>query len=241
MLKENASSPFGKKHHITEGFLDLRENQKSQQIGTTQLDSFKSGQVSLNDREKDKEVYDFMKKQNVRFGSLNAGFSAEDKNNFQTYNKNTAEEINSDNKKNSNFKKSFFLWGSPAREKPLEGKLSMYGEGAEGASNAVKDLNQVNKQLKRDLLSHAFNLGYGKDTHKRIPSVDVTQGMKKWEDILKEWETLKKKNEKQNFKYTENGGSKDFELPNEPNNISNNRYLTGIYHKEKITDGLLEN
>ena len=175
-----------------------------------------------------------MKKQNVRLGNYNSNSQTEVKSSYQTYSKNTIDESNSDNKKNSNFKKSFFICGSPAREKPLESKLNMYGDGADIASGTANDLNQVNKQLKRNLLSHAFNLGYGRDTHKRVPSVDVTQGMRKWDEILKEWETLKKKNEKQNFKYTENGDVKNSEYPIELNNVTNTRYMTGGFHKEKL-------
>ena len=179
MQKANANNPLNKKHHITEGFLDLREHQKSQQVGTTALESFKQSQVPSDDRMKDKEVHDFMKKQNVRLGNYDSNSQTEVKSSYQTYSKNTIDESNSDNKKNSNFKKSFFICGSPAREKPLESKLNMYGDGAVIASGTANDLNQVNKQLKRNLLSHAFNLGYGRDTHKRVPSVDVTQGMRK--------------------------------------------------------------
>ena len=62
--------------------------------------------------------------------------------------------------------------------------------------------------MKRELLSHAFNLGYGKDTHKRGPNLDVIQHMKQNLVPKNESNLLKKKNEKQNFKYHEDVSSR---------------------------------
>ena len=84
------------------------------------------------------------------------------------------------------------------------------------------------------MLSHAFNLGYGKDTHKRVPSVDITHGMKKSGEILRENSTLKKKNEKQNFKYSEDIGVRSSDSTNRINSSSAARYLQGVYQKEKL-------
>ena len=124
-----------------------------------------------------------MKKQNVRLDNYNSNSQTEVKSSYQTYSKNTIDESNSDNKKNSNFKKSFFICGSPAREKPLESKLNMYGDGADITSGAANDLNQVNKQLKKNLLSNSFYLGNGCEI--LIKECLVLISPKKWENKMR--------------------------------------------------------
>ena len=170
--KVTAQSPLAKKHNINEGFIKLGETQKSKISESTTTESFKPGQVPVNDREKDKEVYDFMKKKNVHLGSFSNDSHSEAKSRFPIYNKNVVEELNSESKVNSNFIKSFYISGSPAHERPLESKLNLYGENIEDKSGNTNDQIEKNKQLKKDLLSHAFNLGYDKDTHKRVTNVD---------------------------------------------------------------------
>lgn len=61
----------------------------------------------------------------------------------------------------------------------------------------------------KDLLAHKFNFGYGKNTHQKSPSVDISQYAKDNIKNLQESKILKKKIEKQNFKYHEDiGGGK---------------------------------
>lgn len=175
-----------------------------------------------------------MKKKNVHLGSFNNDPNTVAKSSFPIYNKNVVDELNTESKINSNFIKSFYISGSPARERPIEGKQTLYGDKVDGNSSDTNNQNEKNKQLKKDLLSHAFNLGYGKDTHKRVPSVDITHGMKKSGEILRENSTLKKKNEKQNFKYSEDIGVRSSDSTNRINSSSAARYLQGVYQKEKL-------
>lgn len=109
----------------------------------------------------------------------------------------------------------------------MESKLSMYGDKVNLKENSATEMTQKNKQLKRELLSHAFNLGYGKNTHKRGPSMDVIQHMKQHGLPMNQSTTLKKKNEKQNFKYQEDIGSRVGKTNNSFSHGHGSRYAPG--------------
>lgn len=110
-----------------------------------------------------------------------------------SYNKNAIDGVNGDNPMNSNFKKSFFISGSPTRERLGESCSQIASGRVTPYERSAGHLNQQNKQFKKELLSHAFHLGYGKDTHKRVASIDSSHNMKNCDSILSENQHLKKK------------------------------------------------
>jgi hypothetical protein len=225
MKKPNNLSPLSKRVNMMKGSLRIGGHQKSQVLGTANSEDFKVGQVSQEIREKDKQVHDFMKKKNVHLGSCSESPNTEAKASFPTYHKDVINGVNVEQFSNSNFKKSIYLSGSPQRERPIQDKYSSYGENIDANNSDALNFSMKNKELKRQLLSHAFNLGYGKDTHKRGPGIDVIQHMRQHSVPLNEHTNLKKKNEKQNFKYSEDIGlrkSKDADFPS-----SKNHYISG--------------
>ena len=110
----------------------------------------------------------------------------------------------------------------------------MYGEKIDEFSGNVYDQSEMNKQQKITLLSHAIHLGFDKESHKRVPNVDITHGMKKSGEILKQNSTLKKKNEKQNFKYHEDIGVRHPDSNTAQTSSSATRYMQGANQKEKL-------
>jgi hypothetical protein len=159
--------------------------------------------VSNDIRDKDREVHNFMKKRNVYLGSTDSPFDSVAKSSFTNHTKKVVDEVNGENPLNSNFKKHIYLNGSPTHETQMESKYSTYGQKLSKNDKSALEMNNKNKQLKRELLSHAFNLGYGKDTHKRGSSMDVIQHMKQLGLSVGDSSLLKKKIERQNFKYSQ--------------------------------------
>lgn len=213
------------------GYLKLGDSQKAGLNDTTAVANYKLAQISSEVREKDMQVHESMKKQNVHFGSVNGSLNTEAKSKFQTYNKDVIDKFNGKNPANRNLIKSIYIGGSPRREQSIESKLSTYGENITANDALSIDLAK-NKQMKQVELSHAFNLGYSVDTHKRAPSLDVTANMKHCDEILKECEMLKHKNERQNFKYTQPIGSRKVDMDLN-SNYGANRYVKPGGQKEK--------
>lgn len=220
-------SPFQKKQNLQKTHINLGDS-KTQDTQTSSTDQFKQMQVSKDIRNKDQEVHDFMRKRNVYLGSSDIPSNSVTKSSFTTHSKKLFDEANGENPLNSNFKKHIFLNGSPTREVQMETKLSSYGDKISNNDNSAFEMSNKNKQLKRELLSHAFNLGYGKDTHKRGPSMDVIQHMKQHGVPVGECGLLKKKNERQNFKYSQDISSREDKLPNSLNKTqAERRYILG--------------
>ena len=191
-------------------------------------------------RNKDREVHAFMKKKNVHLGYANHPVGSVAKSHFISHAQNIIDEMNDENPMNSNFKQNLYI-GSPKGNRKIESKLLMYGERVADTKDSSKEMNLKNKQLKRELLSHTFNLGYGYNTHKRAPSTDVIQHMKKNYSSVKE-SPLLKNNQNQNFKYSEdvsqlNYKIDDRKLPNHQKYLSKGGKVKAIadYWKTNFT------
>lgn len=139
---------------------------------------------------------------------------------------------------NSNFKRSIYMSGSPARENRLDPSVKReFDFNSTGGTNDSRtdNMNEINKQLKKDLLSHKFNLGYGKNTHKKAPSFDISQYSKDNMKNLQESKILKKKIEKQNFKYHEDiGGGKPEKNLLSVYGANKGRYNSSDYKKKEL-------
>lgn len=233
--KRYNNSPMHKRPHMLQASIKLGEHQKSQIINTSASEQYKSNQVPKDVREKDQEVHNFMKGKHVHLGSNNDQGNSEAKSRYPLHSKAVIDQFNGEIPMNSNFKKSIYLSGSPNREKQFDSRLSLYGENIPEKDASANILNEKNKQLKRELLAHAFNLGYGKNTHVRGPGADVIQHMRQHSVPVTECKSLKQKNEKQNFTYHkdisvgQNNGQNSFNYE-----LHNSRYAKGLSQNTKL-------
>lgn len=225
------------KTQIYKDSFNIGVNQKSQVIDTTNNESFKNVRAVSNDiREKDKQVYEFMKRKNVHFGSMKneqPGSSAQTS--FPMYHKNEISNVNGELPVNSNFKRSVYISGSPAREHLDLSASNDYESRSPSQNTNLNDNGLTSKQLKQELLSHKFNFGYGKDTHKKEPGMDLTQHTKENIKNLNDCKVLKKKIEKQNFKYSEDisPSTTSNDIVSVYGSASDSRYLNTTYQKTK--------
>jgi len=224
LTRVNNRSPALRNKNALKTNVSLGGHQKSQILNTSNSDEFKALQVSKDIRDKDQGVHDFMKKKNVHLGFVSNSNNSTTKSSFPNYNRKVINTFNGEIPMNRNLIKSMYL-GSPSGAKKTESKLSMYGEKITNESNTAQEMNLKNKTLKRELLSHAFNLGYQEGTHRRGPSVDVAHHMRKNPVKLNESALLKQKNEKQNFKYCQDPSGRYNKVEN-GNYLNQRRYLS---------------
>ena len=217
-------SPISKRENFHKGNINIGGHKTTQDLSTSNNENFKVNEVSNEIREKDREVHKIMKKRNVHLGSCSNVPSTELSSRYPDYNKEAINNSINDQFQNSNFKKSIYLSGSPQRkrDRPTASKLSVYGDQV-SSTNDASDMHQKSKDLKRELLAHAFNLGYGVDTHKKGPTADVIQHMRNNLVPANEHSNFRKKNAIDNFSHTDGSG----------NNLSSsyrttkNRYIKG--------------
>ncbi|CAI2361909.1 unnamed protein product [Moneuplotes crassus] len=224
LIKKKMNSPTLRNSNILKTNFELGDRQKLQLLNTSKSDEFKALKVSKDIREKDQEVHDFMRKKNVHLGSVADFSNSVSKDSFPTHNKNDIDSVNGKNPTNRNLIKSMHF-GSPKGIKKIESKLSMYGEKITKDNNSAQEMNLKNKLLKKQLLSHAFDLGYQEGTHRRKPNVDVAQYMRKNPTNRNESKFLKEKIEKQNFQYSQDPSGR-YNRVEKGNHLLQRRYLS---------------